>query len=384
MFRRIAVGCAGTLALLAACHDSQPSARLAPQPLSPSEAAAVVGGVSVDITYPANNTAQTYDNLRFTANVTSLINDDPSYVSLWADATKVGSTTMNFTGSETRVLDQRVSWPFPGNFDAQFKYFYDDQYWEAEDDSFRSDQRVHSSVKVRPIHFWNVRQGSALPAVSSSFHAARVDSTDVARDNLANNIDGIFAQCGGNDRTQFRGNGTSNLTPSYDPPGTYNCSDLGELVTNECSIPAVCGQNNVGSCAPLLSCLEALASAAVDFDDDAGYISAHVFNVESTLCGELGRNITLTAGGVSRSFAIVSAGMAGNATNYTKLVAHELTHDTILHCNEDGGAGAGCVPADCSSASASVRNLMCTFGAGRVLTAAQCDMVKNFRWSDRN
>jgi hypothetical protein len=384
MLGRLVVGCAGPLALLTACHVTPDPTPSRSRPLTDHEAAAVSGGVSVDITYPAaNNSYQTFDNLRFTANVISDFNTEPTYVSIWADGTKVGSETMNFVGNETKVLDRRTNWPFPGNHDAQLKFYYDGQYYAADGDSLRTDQRLHASVKVRPIRFWTVRQGASLPSISSSFYAARVDATDTSRDKTSDNIDGIFGQCSGNDRTQFRGVGAADLTPSYDPPGAYDCSDLGAVVTNLCDPVQVCGNGNVLSCVALTSCLNAFAATAVSYDDNAGYISAHIFNVDSTPCGEHGRNVPFSAPSGTRSLALMDAGLAGNVANYTKVLAHELMHDAALgHCND--GANPGCAATECVSGSASVRNLMCTSGAGRVLTSDQCTLVKTFRWSDRN
>jgi hypothetical protein len=380
---KIVIGLAAVVPILGIATVQLSPNKNTPQKLehiSASDARAITGGVAADITYPAaNNTAQTYDNLRFAADITSAFIGEPTYVSIWADSTKVGSETMNFNAITPQELDRRTMWPFPGNRDAQFKYYAEGQYFEADGDSTRLDQRLHSSVKLRAIHFWNVRQGASNPSVSSGFHAARVDASDPSRTATSPNIDGVFGQCGGNDKTQFRGDGTTNYTPTYDPPGAYNCSDLGAIVTNLCSVPQICGSANYASCPQLLSCLNDLAGAAIARDSTTGYIAAHVFNVESTLCGELGRSFGISAGGVSRSIAIMHAGLGSDAAGYTKTLAHELTHDVLGHCQENDG----CSAADCVSGDSS-ENLMCSNGPGRDLTTDQCNDIKTFRWTDRN
>ena len=384
MFRLRTLG----LASLVAAAACQPVAEdSAAQPLTTEEAQAVTGGVSVDIIYPANNSSQTYDNLRFQANIESGFHGTPTYVSLWADSTKIGSETMNFVGQETRSWNERFNWPFPGNRDAQYKYFFNDQYFEAAGDSSRTNVRLHPSVKLYGIHFWNVQDKSSTPNVSTSYTGARVDATSTSRSKLANNIDGIFGQCGGTDKTQFRHNGTTVLDPTYNPGAGRDCSDLGEIVALECVGDDVCSDNgSVLNCTELANCLNEYASAANDFDISRGYNSAHVFHVESTPCGSLGLNITwVGTDGVSRSMSLLDAGLAGNAETYTRVLAHELMHDAALgHCNQNGGAGTGCTPSDCNSSSSSVRNLMCSSGTGRDLTPEQCNLVQNFRWDDRN
>jgi hypothetical protein len=350
--------------------------------------AATLCGISVDFTYPAaNNTYQTYDNLLFEGDVASVLTEEPTYISIWADGTKVGSETYDFDAiGEIQQFSQRVNWPFPGNRDAQFRFYYDGQYYEADGDSLRTDMRLHASVKLRSIHFWNVHHFGTNPTVSSGFHAARVDAATTSRSKTSSNIDGVFGQCGGTDRTQFRGDGTTTLTPSYNPPGAYDCSDLGPLVDDLC--PAdICATNNYSGCTPLLNCLAEFAAAAIDRDDSTGYIAAHVFNVETTLCGELGRSVSFDDNnGVTRSFAILDAGLAGDADDYTKVLAHELMHDVVGHCDDDDSnlMTDGCDETECVSSTDSIRNLMCGGGQGRDLTTAQCTILKDFRWDDRN
>lgn len=381
-----------TIAALAACSGERSGGT---RELSLEEAREIKGGLSVDITYPAaNNASQGYDNLKFTADVQSNFTTQPTYVSLWADNSKIAGFTMQFAGDETQTIDTRSRWPLGGNHDARFKLYYDGQYYEADGDSLRTDQRIASDVRVHGIRFWNVHHKGASPSLSSSFVTERVDASNVDRAKTAANIDGIFGQCAQNGRVQFRGTGVTTAVPGYDPGAGYSCADLQPLVAHFCPVDdegnsEVCpeeGSPSYGGCPQIAGCLQALGTIADGWDASVGYTSAHVFHVVSTPCGELGRTFTYTsAGSGTRTLQMVAVSAGGDAQLYTKTLAHELMHEAKYgHCNQDDHGPIGCEEIDCTANPATEENLMCSSGLGRDLTTAQCDLAKGFRWTDLN
>ncbi len=379
-------------ALAGACDAGPTPESAAATAMTEAEAAAVKGGVSVDIVYPFHdNHSEPYDNIRFHAEVESGFTSDPTYVSLWADSTKIASETMQFVGGETKLWNERHAWPLNGYRDAQFKYYLDGQYYEAAGDSSRTNVRVHPDTHVHGIHFWNLSHKGVSSNVSSAFTAARVDATSIGRSLTNSNIDGVFAQCP--TKVQFRGSGTSSLQLTHDPGPGLNCMDLNAVRQEHCPTITFCDDDDpenpyaLEDCQAVVDCLWGYVLAADTFDMSRGYTSAHIFHVQSTPCADPARNVWFNTTLGSRSLALIAAlNTPADAQHYTTVLAHELMHDTGAgHCNDPPGlSNPGCEPEDCNTNISFSRNLMCSSGNGRDLSPVQCDRIEDFRWTNRN
>lgn len=360
------LGLVAALAATAGCTGPTPARRA----VGEDEMTTVRGGVSADITYPGANSTQSYDNLRFTADITSGAGGSAT-IGVFAGATKVGYQDVALPGT----WDARTQWPLPGVHTARFKFLYDGDWLDAEGDAVRNNVGVHPSVNVYGIRARNLDAGANSTNVSSLYMSERVDSLAAAAPtSTSNTIDGVFGQCGGTDRTQWR------LIDTVKIASSEACSDL-DALTAACGEPFLCSKGNWSACPALLDCLN-----TVYFPEASKTNDVYVFHVEDVMCGAHGVSIQFQPpAGTKRTMVLIEAGLAGNPTNYTKTLAHELGHEfSFGHCDDTDPGTVKCDPDDCTSGNSS-ENLMCSSGPGRSLTPLQCTgYAAGLRWTDIN
>lgn len=332
--------------------------------LSETEMEVVQGGVAANITAPSSGSVSTFDNIRFTASMSSTGATSGVFVGLFAGATKVSEQTMNLPGT----WDRRARWPFPGAHSGQFKFLVDDEWFDASGDSLRTNVKLAPNVHVYGVRLRSLNAGVNSTTISS-LAAERIDATSPASQTSASNtIDGIYGQCGGSNITQWRHINSGSIN------STAACSDLSAL-TDACPV-ATCSAQQWELCPPLMDCLhDVFYSEAVQTTD------AYVFHVKSVPCGKSGQNLALfpPGNGPRRSFVLLDADIETNPTTYTALLAHELGHDfNAAHCNGPNPDDQ-CAPSDCPG------NVMCDPVGGRALTSGQCAAyAAGLRWTDLN
>lgn len=346
-------------------QEGEPS----PRALRADEMEQIRGGISADISFPASNSTQTYDNLRFTASIGGASGD--ATIAVFAGATKAGAQVVTVPA----IWDGRTNWPMPGGKTAQFKFASGGDFFDAEGDSTRTNVGLHSSINVYGIRARNLSAGVNSTSVSDAFMRDRVDAVGAATPTkTSNTIDGIFGDCGGSSKTQWRLVDTTTIAASA------ACSDLGAVAAG-CGAPFSCSLENWAQCPALVNCLNTYY-----FPEAASSNDVYVFHVDSVMCGVLGVNIQFQPPGQNmRTMVLMSAGLAGNPANYTGTLAHELGHEfSFGHCNDGNPATTKCDASDCA-VSGAARNLMCSSGQGRTVNADQCTgYTAGLRWTDRN
>jgi hypothetical protein len=362
---RLAPGVGALIAVSCDAREPGPS----PRALAADEMEQIRGGIYADISFPASNSTQTYDNLRFTASISGASGD--ATIAVFAGATKVGAQVVTVPST----WDGRTTWPMPGGQTAQFKFASGGDFFDAEGDSTRTNLGLHSSVNVYGIRARNLSAGLNSTSVPDSFMRDRVDAVGAATPTkTANTLDGIYGDCGGTNKTQWRLVDTTSITVSA------ACSDLGAVAAG-CGAPFSCSLENWAQCPALVDCLTTYYIPEAALSNDV-----YVFNVDGVMCGALGVNILFQPPGQSfRTMVLMNAGLVSNPTNYTGTLAHELGHEfSFGHCDDGNPAATRCEPSDCA-VSGPARNLMCTSGQGRTVNAAQCTgYTAGLRWTDRN
>lgn len=328
-----------------------------PFSLTPKRMAQLRGGVEANVTFPSQgNWYQSFDNLRFSANVTNAYGTPTASLLIAADNSKVGSATVstpspNFTGT----LNTRTIWPFPGKFDMQIQYVDPDgNAIAATGDSLRLDQYLHPDVKVHTIKFWNSTDPSgSVTSIWSTALMAIVDRITAAiPDSTSNTIDGIYAaSCPTTTKTQWRyaGLGTINFQA--------NCSNIALT------------QQSTGSCLPQVCINEVWNRIG---NDPA---NVHVVVVDNIGCGWAGLHGVDPQG---RYMILVEDDAFANEEFITALLAHELGHTYV------GGHSDNTPGSNCTNGSRMNRNVMCS-NVGRLMTATQCESARtSTRYQDRN
>jgi hypothetical protein len=342
---------------------SQPAERRVRE-LDPDEMAEIEGGVAANITFPSSNSMQTFDNLRFTASVQAGSPTNDVTVGVFAGATKVGEQTLDLPGT----WDRRTRWPLPGGHSAQFKVIVDGEWFDASGDSLRTNVSLHPSVHVYGVRLRGLNAGINSTPINPLV-SEQIDATAPATPtSTSNTIDGIYGQCGGSNKVQWRHIDSQTITT------TAACSDLGAL-TDACP-PATCDVQDWNQCPALMACLNNVyLPEAMESTD------AYVFHVKSVPCHKEGQNVGFNPPGSDplRSFVLLDADNVTDPTFYTALLAHELGHAfSAAHCDSNNPDDQ-CSPTDCPG------NLMCELVGGRSLTAGQClGYTGGLHWTDRN
>lgn len=357
--RRLALFAA--LAGAAGCV-SPPDGRLARE-LSQAELEAVQGGAAANITFPSSNSLHSFDNVRFTASVNSVSPSSDVTIGVFAGATKVGEQTLDLPGT----WDRRTRWPIPGGHSGQFKVLVDGEWFDASGDSLRTNVSVHPDVHVYGVRLIAVNAGVNSTTVNPLMRE-RIDATAPSTPTAtANTIDGIYGQCGGVDKTQWRHINSQTITT------TAACSDLA-AITDNCPA-ATCSMQAWKQCPPLMDCLrDVYGDKALESTD------VYVFHVKSVPCHKAGQNVGMDTSPM-RNFILMRADSETDPADYTELLAHELGHGFHpQHCQSNNPAAIKCSPLDCPG------NVMCETVGGRSLTADQClaYTTHEFGWADRN
>lgn len=341
-----------TLAVAAGSLAARPSTsgdvpREAPTKLDDATKAAIVGGVSANVQWPAGHPwGQSYDNLRFDIEIDNAFGTPSASVQAYADATKVGYATVSTPGpSHNGRWHARMDWPVPGQKDLQITYVHDGKTYNAEGSSLLPDQYLLPDVKVHTVKFWNATSPSMSTNVSSSISRALVDNHNAAIPDRDTNIDGIFAEnCPVSTKTQWRFAGVGTMQISDDcmdmvASGRSNASCRSEFYANYSGDPA-----NV----------------------HVVYIKRNQINGWAGAHSKSGSTYSIT----------IRDDWAGNG-DLDALLAHELGHTYV------GGHVNDTALDNCGN-SRTNRNLMCS-NVGRIMVGSQCTTARNSsRYQDRN
>lgn len=329
-----------------------------PFSLTAARMAQVRGGVEANVTFPTQgNWYQSFDNLRFAANIKNAYGLDTTSILIAADNIKAGSAIVstpapNFTGT----LNARTNWPFPGKFDMQIQFVTPEgDVLAAGGDSLRLDQYLHPDVKVHTIKFWNSSDPSgASTSIWATPIQAIVDRLQaVIPNSTSNTIDGLYAaSCPTTTKTQWRYAGLGSISFAA------NCSNIS------------LEQTSSGSCTPS-TCLNEIWNKISG--DPA---NVHVVIVDNIGCGWAGLH---TKSG-DKYMILIEDDAFSNEEFVTALLGHELGH-TYVGGHYDSTPGANCKDPGVTRFD---RNMMCS-NVGRLMTSTQCESARTSdSYPDRN
>jgi hypothetical protein len=348
-------------ALLATCDageerhvtDAQTAGAARPH----ARAAEVVGGADANITWPGtNNYYQSYDNLRFRVEITSILSQIE--IGAWTQNsgwwTLTGSSVVPISNN-AGLFHRRVNWPFNNGtkYDLVMRYKYDGSWTDcAGSNPSDTNQYLHADVKVHRLRIHNTSESGWSANWTAADVSKIVDRISSAVPGASSNtIDGIYGQCGSmigaTKKTQWR---LSTVNTIGVPQG---CTDFGAILESE---TCAC---DVENCQFLHFCIENMLINAGHTNNDY----ARVYVVDRLGCEINGVNWTLDNG--IQFVAIENwLGPASSEERATRVLAHELGH--ALGLNHVSQAWANCdatQPID--------RNLMCATNAGRLLQNTQ-------------
>jgi hypothetical protein len=323
-------------------------------PLPETLMESIKGGVQADVVWPPGAPwGQSYDNLRFQANVISAFGQASTSLFVFADETKVASPIVStpapgFSGQ----MHTRTRWPFPGQRTMSIRFVDSGgNLVNAAGNSTLAAQYLLDTVKVHTIKFWNSSDPSgASTNLWEGALRAVVDRLEPAIPNSSSNtIDGLYASsCPVSTKTQWRYAGLGNIN------FTNTCSNIALLQSPGACIPQVC--------------LDEVWNA---IQNDPNNV--HVVIVDNIGCGWAGLHWSSNG----KYMILVEDNSFSNEEFATALLGHELGHTYVGgHVNSAADA--------CGDPTRFTRNMMCS-NTGRLMTATQCENARvSNRYVDRN